>query len=296
MANLNDAYSKISHAGENFKSKLIESLQRNFALLVLVLNIVVTVAYRLYSPWVQNPFTPDFFITLATNILTTMFCYVVFVSYGQRLEFSAMTGYKENCQRWSILSADARIISREFEAYCKERVEIEREERRRSIIENNTMLRYSDYLDLYKGKTRAEVKSAVKAGEIDKDTAKYINRANKRIRIKPINPLIILCGVKLSNVNDAGRDGLSPSTVAVISRPVFMFIINAGISMIHGSWRGVSTGEEILDMIFAVVMIIISSVMGYSSGVTSAHKQHDRIKGRIYFLENFKKDIEKAPD
>lgn len=25
------------------------------------------------------------------------------------------------------------------------------------------------------------------------------------------------------------------------------------------------------------------------------HKQHDRIKGRIYFLENFKKDMEKAP-
>ena len=48
-------------------------------------------------------------------------------------------------------------------------------------------------------------------------------------------------------------------------------------------------------MIFSVVMIIMSSVMGYSSGVSSARKQHEKIKGRIYFLENFKKDMEKAP-
>lgn len=295
MANLNDAYGKISRGGDSIKSKLIEVIQRNFAFLVLVLNIAVTVAYRLFSPWVQNPFTPDFFITLATNILTTMFCYVVFLSYGQRLEFASLAGYKENCELWGCLSADARLRSREFEAYCKERIEIEREERRRAIVENNTMISYEEYLECYKGKTRAQIREAVIAGTLDRETAHHINRANKRIRIKPINPLLILCGIKLSNVNDAGREGFSPSTVAIVSRPVSMFIINAGVSMIHGSWTGVSTGEEVFDMIFAVVMIIMSSVMGYSSGVTSAHKQHDRIKGRIYFLENFKKDMEKAP-
>ena len=73
-----------------------------------------------------------------------------------------------------------------------------------------------------------------------------------------------LCGIKLSNVNDAGREGFSPSTVAIVSRPVSMFIINAGVSMIHGSWTGVSTGEEVFDMIFAVVMIIMSSVSDVS--------------------------------
>ena len=245
MANINDAYGKISHTGEGFKSKIIESIQRNFALLVLILNIAVTVAYRLFSPWVQNPFTPDFFITLATNILTTMFCYVVFVSYGQRHEFASLSGYAENCELWSRLSADARARSREFEAYCKERVEIERNERRRAIIENNTMILWDEYLELYKGKTRAQIRDAVSAGTLDASSARYINRANRRINIKPINPLLILCGIKLSNVNDAGREGLAPSTVAVISRPVIMFIVNAGVSMIHGSWKGVSTGEEI---------------------------------------------------
>ena len=295
MSDLNGAYIKISHAGADIKGKVLESIQRNFAFLVLILNIAVTVAYRLFSPWVQNPFTPDFFITLATNILTTMFCYCVFISYGQRIEFQAMPGYRENCQRWSMLSSEVRQRSREFEAYCKERVEIEREERRRAIVENNTMRSYKEYLELYRDKTRAQIREAVIAGNLDRDTAHYVNRVNKRLRIKPINPLLILCGIKLSNVNDAGRDGLAPSTVSVISRPVTMFIVNAGVSMIHGSWTGVSTGEEIFDMIFAVVMIIMSSVMGYSSGVTSARKQHDRIKGRIYFLENFKKDKEKAP-
>lgn len=69
-----------------------------------------------------------------------------------------------------------------------------------------------------------------------------------------------------------------------------MFILNAMASMIRGSWTGVSTGEEVFDMIFAVLMIIISSVMGYSSGVVAARKEHNKIKGRIFFIENFIKE------
>ena len=84
--------------------------------------------------------------------------------------------------------------------------------------------------------------------------------------------MLILCGIKVSSLNYAERDGLSPSTISALSRPVSMFILSACIEMLHGAWRGISTGEEIYNMMFSVLMIIIASVMGYSAGVNSARK------------------------
>ena len=294
MANLNETYENISHKGETFKERATAAIRENFAFLILLLNIVVSVAFRLFSPWVDNPFTPDFFISLATNILTSMFSYCIFISYGEKMEKLAMSGYSENCKLWSKISGQVRTtMSAEFEAYCRERALIEREERRRAIIENNTMISFSVFESEYRGRSKQYIQSCVKSGALEKRDARYVLRANRQPDVKPINPLIILCGIKLSTLNDAGRDGISPSTISVISRPVGMFILNALVSMIHGHWAGISTGEEIFDMIFSVLMIIISSVMGYSSGVSSARKEHNKIKGRIFFLENFIK--EKAP-
>lgn len=291
MADLGGAYEELSHKSESLKERLAALLRENFAFLILALNIAVSVVLRLFSPWVNNPFNADFFITLATNVLTSMFSYCIFISYGQRAEKSSMQGYKENCSAWSLLSGRVRNgMSPEFDSYCRKRASDEREERRRAIIENNTMIGYGKFESEYRGKSVAEISALVKSGTLNRREARYVNRANRQIRVKPINPLIILCGIKISSLNDAGRDGLAPSTVSIISRPVGTFLLNACISMLHGEWSGVSTGEEIFDMIFSVLMIIISSVMGYSSGVGAARKEHSKIKGRIFFLENFLKE------
>lgn len=293
---LEDTYGSIAHKGESLKEKAAALIRSNFAFLILVLNIVVSVVFRFFTPSVENPFTPDFFISLATNILTSMFCYCIFISYGRKSEKIAMTDYAANVDVWSTLSGTVRkSYNVEFDAYCRARVQIEREDRRRALIENNTMIRYEDFCALYRGKSRSEIKALVAAGELDRIDARYVIRANRQIRVKPINPLLILSGIRISTLNDAGRDGLSPSTVAILSRPVGMFILNALITMIHGQWTGVTTGEEIFSMIFSVLMIIISSIMGYSSGVSAARKEHNRIKGRIFFIENFIKEKETTP-
>ena len=235
----------------------------------------------------------DFFIKLGTDIATTMFCYCCFISYGHKMEKLIMPGYKENCQRWSTMSGNVRnSMSGVFSAFCLESADEEREERRRAIIVNHTMISYDKFCTEWHGKSKKAVKDAVKKGTITQIEAYYINKANGIIKVKPINPVLILCGVKISSLNDAGRDGFKPSTISAISRPVTMFILNACVEMLHGAWRGISTGEEIYNMLFSVLMIIIASVMGYSAGVTSARKEHDKIKGRIFFIEKF---LEKHP-
>lgn len=290
MGKLNEAYEDIAHTGANIKEKLTSVIRENFAFIILFFNIAISVAFALFTPSVENPFNAAFFINLARNITTSMFSFCCFVSWGQKREKLSMPGYNENTTQWSSLSDRVRTsMSTLFEQYCKTRLEAEREERRRAIITNNTMIDYAVYESEYKGKAPAVIMQYARDGLISYEDARFIKRANKRIRVKPINPLIILCGVKISSLNDAGRDGISPSTLSVLSRPVSLFIFNAAISMIHGEWSGLSTGSEIFVMISSVFTIILSSVAGYSSGVNAARKEHGKIKSRIFFIENFLK-------
>lgn len=290
---IGETYSEIAHTTADFKTRVIKVFRDNFAIIILIFNIVFSVAVELFDTSVGNPFNVDFFIKLGTDIATTMFCYCCFISYGHKMEKSIMPGYRENCQKWSVMSGKVRnSMSTLFSEFCVSCVDEEREERRRAIIVNHTMLPWETFCDEWREKSPKAVKECVKKGIISRRDAFYINRANGIIKVKPIKPILILCGVKISSINDAGRDGLNPSTISVISRPVIMFILNACVEMLHGAWRGVSTGEEIYNMIFSVLMIIIASVMGYSAGVNSARKEHDKIKGRIFFIEKF---LEKHP-
>lgn len=288
MDEINNTYSGIAHTTADIRTRVVNTVRENFAYIILVFNILLRVALELFDASVGNPFTPDFFIALGCDIATTMFCYCCFISYGHRMEKLVMAGYKNNIALWSQLSEAVRKDSNEaFTDFCIDCAEEEREERRRAIIQNNTMIPYSTFLDKYRGKSKAEISTLVKSGELDRVAAYYIKKANGVIRVKPINPLLILCGVKTESLNDVGRDGLKPSTISALSRPVSMFVLSACIEMLNGAWRGISTGEEVYNMILSVLTIVIASVVGYSAGVTSARKEHDKIKGRIYFLEKF---------
>ena len=288
MTELNSAYSGVVHTTTDIKAKVIKTVRDNFAFIILVFNVILRVALELFDATVGNPFNVDFFIKLGTDIATTMFCYCCFISYGHKMEKGEMPGYRNNAMLWAQLSEGVRKSRNEaFADFCINCADEEREDRRKAIIQNNTMIAWDRFERDYRGKSKADIDKFVKDGTLTRTAAYYINKANGVIRVKPINPLLILCGVKTESLNDVGRDGIKPSTISALSRPVSMFILSACIEMLHGSWRGVSTGEEIYNMILSVLMIVLSSVLGYSAGVNAARKEHDKIKGRIYFLERF---------
>jgi hypothetical protein len=288
VSEIGNAYSKIADT----QNKVIQGVTRFtrdfFPFIILVLNILLTIGSSLFKTWIENPFTPEFFIALGTNILSTMLCYTCFVKYGETNEKRCSAAYAGNVKKWSIMSADVRSkMSDSFNRYCKELAKQEREEKRHSVISNHTMISIEDYTSHYKGKSRKEIKKLVKSGELTRIEGKYINKANATNKVIPINPLLILCGVQTSNINDVGRSKISYSTLSIISRPVSMFILTAVITTFKGTWIGVDDASAIFDMIYSAFMILISSVLGYSSGATTARVEHDKIKGRIYFLEKF---------
>lgn len=292
MNKLTGAYEDIANVTENIKTRTRAAVKEFFPYIILILNIAFTVASRLFSTWLENPFTPDFFITLASNILTTMFCYACFVSYGERIGKHTIRGYNENCERWSELSCKIRAEkSEQFIKYCKDRTDAEREEKRQAILRNHTMIKLEDYESLYRGLNFHSLWRKRKEYGLSLKETFFVALANGNIRVKPIKPLLILCGVKASHINDAGRSKLPASAFSIMMRPLLMFVLSACITMFKGSFVGVADSSAIYDMILSGLSIIISSIVGYSAGFSSAKKELKTIISRIFFLEHFERTI-----
>ena len=288
MSDLLNQYNKIA----NDKNKAVQAItafvKDALPFLILILNIVVAVTSRLFTADLQNPFTADFFVELFTNMLTTMVCYVCFVKYGEKNEKLSSTAYLANVERWQKMSGEVRQHrSEDFIAYCKRQVEQEREDIRSFYIFNHTMLTLEEYESKYKRLSNEEIDELVKKGELQRKEAWYIKKANTTRYLKPINPMLILCGVNKMNINDVGRDGLSAATVSIMTRPVFMFVLAAVLTMFSGYWKGLDDASAIFDIIYSAVMVVIASITGYTAGADAGRKEQDKIKGRIFFLERY---------
>lgn len=263
--------------------------------LILLLNIVVAVLTRLFNTDLQNPFTADFFIELFTNMLTTMVCYSCFVKYGEKNEKLSSAAYASNMERWKEMSGRVRTQSSDkFIAYCRKQVELEREDIRHYYILNHTMLTIEEYESKYRRLSEEQIDKLVAQGALHRKEAYYIKRANMTRYLKPINPILILCGVNKMNLNDVGRDGLSAATMAIITRPMYMFVLTTVVTMFSGYWKGLDSASALFDIIYSALMIVIASITGYSAGADAGRKEHDKIKGRIFFLERYLATEEKA--
>ena len=110
------------------------------------------------------------------------------------------------------------------------------------------MISIEKYESVYKGMPKAEVNRLRDEGKLSPIEARYINKANATHKIKPINPIIILCGVQTMHINDVGRDSrLHSSTISILTRPVSMFILTAAVTMFKGAWVGIGDASAILD-------------------------------------------------
>ena len=295
MADLLNKYNTMASKQNKAMHTITTVVKESMPFLILLLNVVVAVTSRLFHTGLQNPFTADFFIELFTNTLTTMVCYSCFVKYGEKNEKLESKSYASNVERWQKMSGEVRNNSSEkFILYCREQVEIERKEIRHFYILNYTMLTIEEYERDYKRLSDEQIDKLVAKGELHKKEARYIKKANKSRYLKPINPLLILCGVNKMNLNDVGRDGMSAATVAILTRPILMFALTTVVTMFSGYWKGIDDASAVFDIIYSALMVIISSITGYSAGADAGRKECDKVKGRIFFLERYLATEEKA--
>ena len=295
MSELTNKYNKIESAQNKAMQTITEFVKSSLPFLILLLNIVVAVTSRLFNTDLQNPFSVDFFIELFTNTLTTMLCYSCFVKYGEKNELLASTSYASNMELWKNMSGKVRSQSSDkFILYCRKQVELEREDIRHFYILNYTMITIDEYESKYKRLSDYELDKLVDGGKLNRKEAKYIKKANKTRNIKPINPILILCGVNKMSINDVGRDGMDAAMLSIMTRPIYMFIMTTVVTMFSGYWKGLDGASALFDIIYSALMIVIASITGYSAGADAGRKEHDKIKGRIFFLERYLAAEQKA--
>lgn len=288
MSDLLNKYNTIESKQNKAMQLITGAVRDSLPFLILLLNIVVAVTSRLFHTGLQNPFTADFFVELFTNMLTTMVCYSCFVKYGEKNEKLESKSYTSNLERWQKMSGEVRNHSAErFLIYCRKQVDIEREEIRHFYILNYTMLTIEEYERDYKKLSDDAIDTMVKQGRLNRKEAHYIKKANASRYLKPINPLLILCGVNKMNLNDVGRNGMNAATMAILTRPVFMFAFATVVTMFSGYWKGIDNASAVFDIIYSALLVVISSITGYSAGADAGRKEHDKIKGRIFFLERY---------
>lgn len=297
MNELLNKYNKIATEQNKAVHAITAFVRDALPFLILILNIAVAVTSRLFTTDLQNPFTADFFVELFTNMLTTMVCYVCFVKYGEKNEKALSASYHANVERWQKMSGEVRKKkSDDFIAYCKRQVELERDDIRTFYIYNHTMLTLEEYESKYKKLSNEELDGLVSKGALSRKEAWYIKRANGTRYLKPINPMVILCGVNKMNINDVGRDGISAATVSIVTRPIYMFVLAAVVTMFSGYWKGLDDASALFDIIYSAVMVVIASIAGYTAGADAGRKEHDKVRGRIFFLERYLAAAEKAED
>ena len=261
-----------------------------FPYLLMIANILFMVLNALFTVSLKNPFTPDNISKTLMNCATSTLAYACFVGYGDRTTKKNMANYQHNLKVWGETSDRIRRGSffEAFLVYCKTAVEEERAEKRVAIVVNNTRIPLKDYNELYAKMSNAELRRQVKDGVISSHDAHYIRKANGNIRVRPINPLLLLCGSKAENLNDAGRAQDASAVKSILGRPLTVIISSIVVESVFCVFGGWSMAT-LYNMCAYAFLIFISCFLGFEKGASNARKTNEAVLNRIVFLERFEK-------
>ena len=284
-------YDRIDAGAKTFADRTKSFVITYFPYILLIGNIVFEVLARLFEVGFTVPFTPRFWSTLFINTVTSTLSYACFVFYAEKKHKAEKASYIEDVRIWSERSQLVRTdYFEQFLEYCKRQYERECEERRVALIINNTRITVTQWQEKYRAMTDREIRICAKRGEILPQDAKYIIKANKHPKLRPIDPLLILSGMKVNDINDAGRAN-SSSVKAVLFRPIPVLVVSIAASMFAGTFIGVSDTSVLFDMLYTAAMVCTASIFGYSKGIASADQKHNEIRSRIIFIQRFEKEL-----
>lgn len=291
-----DAFETYDRAAATVTDRVKKAVVDFFPYLLVLANIVFMVMNTLFSVGLQNPFNEDVISKTIINCATSSLAFACFVTYGDRRTKNTLAAYQINVREWGKASDRIRR-GPHFEAfleYCKRAVEIEREEKRLAIVTNRTRVSVSDYNAKYRNFSSKELNSEVKAGRITRREARILRVANGNIRVRPINPLLLLCGTHAENLNDAGRAEDASALKSILGKPITVILSSVLVASIHVVYGGI-TITTVYNMITYTFLILISSFLGYEKGASNARKTNEAVLNRIVFLERFEKSIKETP-
>lgn len=271
-----------------YKAELGNRFRQNLSYLVLFFVLAFTVLLPFTTLGVTSFFTAAFVADTLYMTLCTYSAYLLFLPMGKTNGKAKSVSYFPSLSRWSALSDDIRAHGAlsAFDAFCKARMETERTEKRRAIVEG-CCLDMSVYLAQFAAETPREVYEKARAAGFSYRRARKLSRAAAHIRVRTIAPMRILCGASRVSLNDAGRGRISYETRQVVKKPISCILLSvllAGVVI----YPTASIGIGVLFTVVARVLgVLLSACSGFSVGVSAVAAETEEMRVRILFLSAF---------
>lgn len=287
----------VKTASEQADDKLrgvLSKISKWRSVFVLCAMATLTMVLPLISTSLVNPLSPEFLITAAYSLVLATLSYYMFAPMGTRSERLESTTYKGVAERWAELSRTVREegFIEAFYNFCSARREEEREERKMLFIEASG-IPVSVYTERYAGLTAAQLKQKKKEGELTKAQLKYLKAANGEIEVLPINPSMILSGLKVVNINDVGRE--KKFKWVELLKPLTILVTMAIRSMLNiGGNEDITFIDYITQIAADLFIILLWSFNGFRYGVSFARSEELIMKGRSEFIAMFLERARKA--
>ena len=280
----------IKTASEQADDKLrgvLTKLSKWRSIVVLGAMALLTMVLPLISTSLVNPISPEFLLTAAYSLVLATVSYYMFAPMGTRSERLASATYKSVMKQWDALSHEVREegFIEAFYHFCTVRREEEREERRLLFIEA-AGIPVSVYEERYAGISNKQLRRLRRAGELTRVQLKYLKAANGEIKVLPINPSMILSGLRVVNINDVGRE--KRHRLAGILKPLTIILTMVTRAMIHiGGNEDITFVDYITQIVADLFIILLWSFNGFRYGVSCVQSEELVVKGRSEFISLF---------
>lgn len=296
-------------ASEQADDKLkgaLSKLSKWRSVVVLGAMALVTMILPLITTGLVDPFSIEFLFNALYSLAIATLSYYIFAPFGMRAERLESQTYAQVIAWWTELSNKVREggLIEAFYKFCLIRREEEQAEIKALFIAA-AGLPVSIYEAEYAKLTKKQLKSKCRKGELTKKQVKYLLAANGEIKVLPINPSMILSGLKVKNINDVGRERrrkwfnmLRPATliITMIARSALQISGNENVEFV----------DYITQTATNLFIIVMWSFTGFRYGISTVRDEEQTARGRSEFLSMFlerakrqelvkEQEIEKSP-
>lgn len=280
----------IQTASEQADDKLkgvLSKLSKWRSVMVMGAMAIAALVFPLISTGFVDPFSVDFWFNAVYSLAIATLSYYMYAPFGTRSERLESTTYEKVIKRWTALSGQVRDdgLIEAFYEFCGVRREEERAERKALFIEA-AGLPVRIYEELYAGLTPKQLKQKQREGELTRQQVKYLIAANGKIKVLPINPSMILSGLKVKNINDVGRK--KRHKLFGLLRPLTLIVTMVIRSAIEiGGNEYISFVDYIAQAVTDLFTIVMWSFAGFRYGISMVRDEEQTVNGRSEFLSMF---------
>jgi len=298
--NNKDFFSKASDNLEEAKSGITLFIEKYINWLMLLLIFGALGFLTFYSLGLQDFYTDEFIANVLVLVVFSNIAMIMFSISSKKKEKIINKSYRSNVSSWSGLTSKIQNgYGEDFIEFCKDKTEAKRIEKRDKYIkkvpmsikkfeEEITDLNEKDFENYTKQKDKYN------NNLFTKKQVKLLKKAKGKIKVKNINPPIVLLGTQNKGSYDVGeKEVFSIEKKIQISKTIqtiIMSVISASLILLPTS----AVGWALIGLyMFRVAFIFTSAILGHYSGIMAVEERNNLIKRNIFFLKIFtsKKDI-----